>query len=73
LPCGVSIVARLRTTLEAALQVARTSVNPEACAHAALGLHALADSLDAGRETVELLDDAATWLATSSVAASIVN
>jgi tetratricopeptide (TPR) repeat protein len=51
-----------RTTLEAALQLARAAENAGAFAHAALGLHALGDSLDAGREPVQLLDDAATWL-----------
>jgi tetratricopeptide (TPR) repeat protein len=51
-----------RATLEAALQLARAAHNPEAFAHAALGLHALGDALDAGRETVVLLDDASTWL-----------
>jgi tetratricopeptide (TPR) repeat protein len=51
-----------RTTLETALQLARAAANSEGFAHAALGLHALGDSLDAGRETVVLLDDASTWL-----------
>jgi len=51
-----------RTTLETALQLARAAQNPEAFAHAALGLHAMGDSLDAGRGPVELLDDAANWL-----------
>src|SRR5262249_55613274 len=55
-----------RTTLEMALQLARAAGDPEAFARAALGLHALGDSLDAGRGPVELLDDAARWLGAAS-------
>jgi hypothetical protein len=51
-----------RASLETALQLARATINAEAFAHAALGLHALGNSLDAGREPVELLDAASSWL-----------
>jgi tetratricopeptide (TPR) repeat protein len=51
-----------RKTLDLALQLARQISNPAGFAHAALGLHALGDSLESGREPVELLDAAAVWL-----------
>src|SRR5205085_5334281 len=61
-----------RKTLRTARTLARRAEDPVAFAHAALGLHALGDSLDAGRGPIDLVDEAYAWLCAAGPADAAV-